>query len=77
MPVDIEKEGGERVNTETKTPTAFGAFLRRYSLDELPQFFNVPKGDFFILMPMIRMEFRKFISKFSRHSWYKISSITQ
>ncbi len=66
MPVDAEKETGP-VWARPGEPraTRVGAFLRRTSLDELPQFINVLKGDMSIVGP--RPERPVFIEQFRRH----------
>ena len=64
MRTDAEKESGP-VWAKENDPrrTIIGAFLRKTSIDELPQFFNVLKGDISIVGP--RPERPHFVKKFS------------
>lgn len=62
MPVDIETNGVQWGGSKNKTSSKFGTFIRKMSLDELPQFINVLKGDMSIVGP--RPERDIFVEKF-------------
>lgn len=54
---DAEKNGPELSSTHDNRITKFGQFMRRTRLDEIPQFFNVLKGDMAIVGPRPERKF--------------------
>lgn len=61
MRVNDKQTTGWSTNTDPRK-TRFGSFIRKFSIDELPQFFNVLKGDMSLVGP--RPELPYFVNQF-------------
>jgi exopolysaccharide biosynthesis polyprenyl glycosylphosphotransferase len=69
MKLDAEKESGARWATRNDNRTLkIGAFMRRWNIDELPQFWNVLKGDLSLVGP--RPERPELIKRFREEVLY-------
>ena len=70
MFIDAEKRGGPQWATENDPRiTPFGRFLRKARIDEIPQFWNVLKGEMSLVGPRPERQF--FIDKLSKEiPWY-------
>lgn len=61
MKINSQETTGWSTNSDPRK-TKFGSFIRKFSIDELPQFFNVLKGDMSLVGP--RPELPHFVENF-------------
>jgi exopolysaccharide biosynthesis polyprenyl glycosylphosphotransferase len=64
MQIDAEKNGPQWANQNDSRITAVGYYLRKYRIDELPQFINILRGEMSIIGP--RPERLIFIEDFEK-----------
>jgi exopolysaccharide biosynthesis polyprenyl glycosylphosphotransferase len=68
MAIDAEKDGPQWAQKNDPRVTTFGKFIRKVHLDEVPQFWNVLRGDMSLVGPRPEREF--FVEQLSKEIPY-------